>query len=102
MVACACAAPSEPPAPNPPAPAPPPISQAAPSTSAGPVQIEMKNVRLHLDEGLILNVRTLRGEMTSTRPGEPPIFDDARSYALHVFTGDVGLDMASLTNLMNR
>jgi hypothetical protein len=61
----------------------------------------MRNVRLHLDDGIVLNVRSLRGEMVS-RTQEPPVFDDPRSYVLHIFTGDLGMDMASLTNLMNR
>ena len=61
----------------------------------------MKNILLHLDDGIVLNVRHLRGEMVSpTR--ETPVFDDPRSYVLRVFTGDVGMDMTSLTNLMNR
>jgi hypothetical protein len=73
---------------------------AAPATAA-PVQIEMKNLRLHVDDGIVLNVRRLRGEMVS-KTQEPPVFDDPRSYVLHVFTGDLGMDMTSLTNLMNR
>ena len=76
----------------------PTLPAAAP---APPVQIEMKNILLHLDDGIVLNVRHLRGEMVSpTR--ETPVFDDPRSYVLRVFTGDVGMDMTSLTNLMNR
>ena len=40
----------------------PTLPAAAP---APPVQIEMKNIRLHLDDGIVLNVRHLRGEMVS-------------------------------------
>src|SRR5688572_24126517 len=54
-------------------PAAPPA--AAPRASAAPVQIEMKNVRLHMDDGIVLNVRDLRGEMVSQAQG-PPVFDD--------------------------
>ena len=68
--------------------------------SGAPVQIEMKNLRLHLDDGIVLNVRGLRGEMVS-KTHAPPVFDDPRSYVLHVFTGDLGMDMTSLANLMN-
>jgi hypothetical protein len=80
------------------APATPPTS---PQPSRAPVQIEMKNVRLHADEGIVLEVRHLRGEMISREAGRPPIFDDQRSYVLRVHTADVALDMPSLTNLMN-
>ncbi len=67
---------------------------------ATPVQIEMRNLRLHLDDGIVLNVRDLRGEMVS-KTQAPPVFDDPRSYVLHVFTGDMAMDMTSLANLMN-
>ena len=61
----------------------------------------MKNLQLHVDDGIVLNVRGLRGEMVS-KTQAPPVFDDPRSYVLHVFTGDLGMDMTSLANLMNR
>jgi hypothetical protein len=61
----------------------------------------MKNVRLHADEGIVLEVRHLRGEMISRDAGRPPIFDDQRSYTLRVHAAEVAMDMPSLTNLMN-
>jgi len=66
------------------------------------VQIAMKNVRLWADDGIVLDVRELRGEMVSTVAGEPPVFDNQRSFILRVHAADVSMDMASLTNLMNR
>lgn len=36
------------------------------------VQLEMKNVRLHVDEGIILEVSRLRGVMVSRLEGTPP------------------------------
>ena len=87
---------------SPPAPETPATTPASPApATAAPVQIEMKNVRLHLDDGIVLNVRRLRGEMVS-KTRDAAVFDDPGSYVLRVFTGDVGLDMTSLTNLMNR
>jgi hypothetical protein len=62
----------------------------------------MRNVRLHADDGIVLDVAQLRGQMVSRVAGRPPVFDDQRSYVLHVQTADVAMDMASLTNLMNR
>ena len=61
----------------------------------------MKNLQLHVDDGIVLNVRSLRGEMVS-KTQAPPLFDDPSSYELRVFTGDLGMDMTSLANLMNR
>ncbi|HYN09965.1 MAG TPA: hypothetical protein VES67_21455 [Vicinamibacterales bacterium] len=62
----------------------------------------MKNVRLHVDDGIVLDVRHLRGEMVSRVAGQPPVFDDQRSYLLRVHAADIAMDMPSLTNLMNR
>lgn len=79
----------------------PPV--AAPPASAGtePVQIEMKNVRLHPAEGIILEIAFLRGEMISRTAGRHPVFDDQNSYVLQVFSADISMDMSSLTHLMN-
>jgi hypothetical protein len=77
-----------------------PASARSPSPSD--VQLEMKNVRLHVDDGIILDVARLRGVMVSRREGAPPVFDDQRSYVLHLHTGELSMDMASLQNLMNR
>jgi hypothetical protein len=66
-----------------------------------PVQIEMKNVHLHVAAGIVLHVRQLRGEMVSKTAGTPPVFDDQRSYLINMLSADVSMDMASLSNLMN-
>jgi len=66
------------------------------------VQIEMKNVRLHVDDGIVLNVARLRGVMISRKPGASPVFDDQRSYTLHVQSAEIGMSMVSLQALMNR
>ena len=75
---------------------------AATPPTTPPVQIEMKNVRLHADDGIVLEVAYLRGEMVSRVSGRPPVFDDQRSYVLRVRSAEVAMDMPSLTNLMNR
>lgn len=64
------------------------------------VQIEMKNVRLHVADGMVLDIRHMRGVMVS-RTGKTPVFDDQRSFILHVLNADIAMDMASLQTLMN-
>jgi hypothetical protein len=66
------------------------------------VQIEMKNVQLHADEGIILDVRRLLGTMISQSAGSPPIFDDQRSYVIDVAAAEIAIDIGSLQNLMNQ
>lgn len=68
----------------------------------GDVQIEMKNVRLHPAEGIVLDIAYLRGTMVSRKAGTPPVFDDQQSYVLRVRRAQVALDMASLQNLLNQ
>jgi hypothetical protein len=62
----------------------------------------MQNVRLHPADGVVLNIRHLRGEM-KIRPGyEFPIFDDQGSYTLQLASAEILVDAASLAALMNR
>src|ERR1051325_11694023 len=77
------------------------LAASASGPPRAPVQIEMKNVRLHLDGAVVLDVHSLRGEMIS-RTSAPPVFDDSRSYVLHVATADIAIDMASLSALLNK
>ena len=79
-------------------PAPPPVHIA----KAASVQIAMRNVRLHVAEGMVLQIRRLDGVMASRTTGQPPVFDDQRSYTLRVHAADMSIDMASLATLMNR
>ena len=84
---------------------PPPPQPAVTSKSpqaARPVQIEMRNVQLHVDEGIVLAVDRLRGEMHSRSEGRPPVFDDPKSYVLNVSSAAMSMDMESLAALMNR
>jgi hypothetical protein len=66
------------------------------------VQIEMKNVRLHAADGIVLDIGYLRGTMVSRKTGAPPVFDDQQSYVLRVRRAQVALDLASLQNLLNQ
>lgn len=66
------------------------------------VQLEMRNVQLHVSDGIVLGVSRLRGVMISRQPGQPPLFDDQRSYTLHVQSAEISMDMASLQHLLNR
>jgi len=67
-------------------------------SSPGDVQIEMKNVRLHVDDGIILDVSRLHGIMVSRNAGAPPILDDQSSYILELQTAQMSMEMSSLQN----
>lgn len=71
-------------------------------SAAADVQLEMKNVRLHVADGIVLDVTRLRGVMISKASGTPPVFDDQRSYTLRLRSADIAMDVASLQNLLTR
>ena len=62
----------------------------------------MRNVHLHVADGIALDVDKLRGEMVSRSKGQPPVFDDGRSYVLKVSSATMAIDMPSLSALLNR
>jgi hypothetical protein len=76
-----------------------PMAQEAPEVRCG---VEMRNVALHVADGVVLHVRSLDGEFISQRRGVPPVFDDPRSYTLRLRTADLAMDAVSLTNLLNQ
>ncbi len=60
----------------------------------------MRNVALHVSDGVVLEVRSLDGEFLSHSPVDPPIFDNPRSYTLRLRAADLAMDGASLTALL--
>jgi hypothetical protein len=64
--------------------------------------VEMRNVRLHLADDVVLAVTTLDGEFIARTTGAPPVFDDPRSYTLRLRSADLAMDMPSLTALVSR
>jgi hypothetical protein len=73
-------------------------------SATGPIRcgIEMRNVALHLADGVVLGVTSLNGEFVSRSAAEPPIFDDPKSYTLRMKVADVTMDAASLTALLKQ
>ena len=67
----------------------------------GPIHcgIEMRNLMLHVADGVVLQVAALDGEFVSRSATQPPIFDDPNSYTLRIKSADMQLDGPSLTTL---
>jgi hypothetical protein len=65
-----------------------------------PVEVEMKNVDLHMSAGVTLHVRHLRGRFQPGAKRDVPYLDDPKSYTVTVDTGIVAIDLASLNALM--
>ena len=76
----------------------------APSIPGGhdsTTQVLMRNVNFYVDPDVVLHIHALRGTMTS-RNGGPIVFDDKRSFVIHVADAEVGLTGKDLSALLNK
>jgi len=73
-------------------------------TAAEPVTVSaaFRNVHLHVDPTIILEIKHIDGALVSAKAGQPPIFDDQHSFTLRIDSGEVAMTPAGLTDLMNR
>jgi len=72
-----------------------------PAAPAAPVGIEMRNVRLHVADDAILDVKWLSGRLRSLS-SNPPVFDDQHSFVMEIDDGEMAIDASSLSALVNR
>jgi hypothetical protein len=66
------------------------------------VEVDMRNVDLHITPQIDLHVRHLHGRFIATGTRQAPYLDDPRSYSVTVDTGEVGVDLASLNAIVTR
>lgn len=77
--------------------------KARPEPAPGtPVQTQMRNVDYHASAAVLLNIRRLRGEMHSKRPGRPPVFEDKESFYLTIRSAEIAMSAESLAGLLNK
>ncbi len=69
--------------------------------SDGSVGFDMRNVRLHVSDDAVLEVTWLHGHLRPQKAGQPPIFDDQRSFRMDIEDAEIAIDPASLTALVN-
>ncbi len=62
----------------------------------------MRNVDLHIEDGIVLHIRQLRGALLPTRPNLPPALDDNQSFTLRIRSARIDIDTGSLSTLLNR
>jgi len=76
----------------------------SPGAPAGkvPVEVEMRNVDLHLTSDIGVHIRHLRGRFIAEGNRQIPNLDDPRSYSVTIDTGEVAVDLASLNAMMTR
>ena len=62
----------------------------------------MRNVDYHVDPDIVLQIRYLKGALVPERKGEPPVFEDGRSYSMRIAAAEIFVDTLSLSRLINR
>jgi hypothetical protein len=66
------------------------------------VEVDMRNVDLHITPQIDLHVRHLRGRFIAAGSRPAPYLDDPRSYSVEVDSGEVAVDLTSLNAIMAR
>ncbi|MEO6444999.1 MAG: hypothetical protein ABIZ91_18780 [Gemmatimonadaceae bacterium] len=75
---------------------------SAPNAPDSVVHAEMRHVSMHVESGIVLHINRLRGQVLSTRRGAPPALNDKASMIIAIESGDISIDTASLSTLLNR
>src|SRR5262245_22700960 len=66
------------------------------------VEVDMRNVDLHITPQIDLHIRHLRGRFVAAGTRPAPYLDDPGSYTVLVDTGEVAVDLPSLNAIVGR
>jgi hypothetical protein len=67
----------------------------------GMVQAQMRNVSYHFSDAVVVNIKSLNGELVPVGKNEFPVFDDRTSFNLRISTAEISIDSSSLANILN-
>lgn len=67
----------------------------------GAVQAQMRNVMYHFSDTVVVEIRSLNGELVPLGKNEFPIFDDKDSFNLRISTAEIAIDSSNLANVLN-
>jgi hypothetical protein len=65
------------------------------------VKVQMRNIRYHFTDQVIVYISTLRGELVPIGENEFPIFDDRNSFRLRISGGEIAISAVYLGNVLN-
>ena len=72
------------------------------SLAPAPVEVQIREVNLHLDHSTVLEIKTLRGQSVPTRRDRPVTFDDVTSFTTRINTAEIGISLKTLSDLLNQ
>ena len=61
----------------------------------------MRNVTYHFSDTVVVEIKSLNGELVPLGKNEFPIFDDKNSFSLRISTAEMAIDSSNLANLLN-
>jgi hypothetical protein len=67
----------------------------------GTVQAQMRNVTYHFSDTVVVEIKSLNGELVPLGKNEFPIFDVKDSFSLRISTAEMAIDSSNLANLLN-
>jgi hypothetical protein len=67
----------------------------------GTVQTQMHNVTYHFSDTVVVEIKSLNGELVPLGKNEFPIFDDKDSFNLRISTAEIAIDSSNLANVLN-
>jgi hypothetical protein len=76
-------------------------AQSRPQAKPNLVAVTMRNVMYHFTPRIAVHIYTLSGSLRPTGQNPFPIFDDARSFVLHVDAADMALTTQAMSNILN-
>jgi len=72
------------------------------SLAPAPVEVQIRDVNLHLDRSTVLEIKTLRGQLVPTRRHQPVTFDDVNSFTTRINTAEIRISLKTLSDLLNQ
>ncbi|MEO8033615.1 MAG: hypothetical protein ABI837_04235 [Acidobacteriota bacterium] len=72
------------------------------AAAKAPTDTEMRNVLFHADETTVLDIHLMRGTLESKEAGTPVNLDNKTTFVMKIDIAEIGMDSASLDNLINR
>src|SRR6266478_4521420 len=64
----------------------------------GTVQTQMRNVRYHFSDTVMVEITSLNGELVPLGNNEFPVFDDENSFNLRINTAEIAIDSLNLAS----
>jgi hypothetical protein len=65
------------------------------------VAVQMQHVDFHVDSGIVLHIRYLRGALQPVSPDRSPYFDEKDSFVLGIDTARIAITPSGLSDLLN-